>query len=178
VFGTISEARVMWDMKTGRSRGYGFVTYRDHDDAQKAINAMNGEWLGSRAIRVNWANQKGQPSVNQIEAMNAVGIPLPAPFNHPPFPSGGMSAYETVLGQAPMNQTTVYVGNLTPYTTQADLYPLFLNFGQVVETRMQADRGFAFFRMETHEQATSAIVSSNNTLTHLTLTFIVFIEWL
>lgn len=61
-FGQVSEARVMWDMKTGRSRGYGFVAFRDRAEAEKALSAMDGEWLGSRAIRCNWANQKGQPS--------------------------------------------------------------------------------------------------------------------
>jgi nucleolysin TIA-1/TIAR len=158
-FGAVSEARVMWDMKTGRSRGYGFVAYRDRAEAEKAMASMDGEWLGSRAIRCNWANQKGQPSFAQQQAMAQMGMTPTTPYNHPPFPSGGMQAYEQVLTQSPPYQTTVYVGNLTPYTTSQDLHPLFLNFGQVVETRMQADRGFAFIRLETHEQAAAAIVS-------------------
>lgn len=54
------EAHVMWDMTTSRSRGYGFVTFREHQDALRAIQTMNGEWLGSRAIRCNWASQKPQ----------------------------------------------------------------------------------------------------------------------
>ena len=57
-FGTLSDARVMWDMNSGKSRGYGFLAFRDKTDAEQAIATMNGEWLGSRAIRVNWANQK------------------------------------------------------------------------------------------------------------------------
>lgn len=56
-----SDARVMWDVNSGKSRGYGFVAFRDKTDAEQAIATMNGEWLGSRAIRCNWANQKGQP---------------------------------------------------------------------------------------------------------------------
>lgn len=58
VFGSMVEAHVMWDMTTGRSRGYGFVTFRDPQDAVRAIHSMNGECLGSRAIRCNWASQK------------------------------------------------------------------------------------------------------------------------
>jgi nucleolysin TIA-1/TIAR len=59
-FGSLSDARVMWDMNSGKSRGYGFLAFRDRTDAEQAIATMNGEWLGSRAIRVNWANQKNQ----------------------------------------------------------------------------------------------------------------------
>lgn len=59
-FGSLSDARVMWDMNSGKSRGYGFLAFRDKTDAEQAIATMNGEWLGSRAIRVNWANQKNQ----------------------------------------------------------------------------------------------------------------------
>lgn len=59
-FGSLSDARVMWDMNSGKSRGYGFLAFRDKTDAEQAIATMNGEWLGSRAIRVNYANQKNQ----------------------------------------------------------------------------------------------------------------------
>jgi nucleolysin TIA-1/TIAR len=87
IFGTISEARVMWDMKTGRSRGYGFVAFRDRADAEKALNSMDGEWLGSRAIRCNWANQKGQPSISQQQAMLAMGMAPPWSLWPSPFPN-------------------------------------------------------------------------------------------
>lgn len=49
----------MWDPVSGKSRGFGFVAFRDKTDAEQAIATMNGEWLGSRAIRCNWATQKG-----------------------------------------------------------------------------------------------------------------------
>ncbi len=156
-FGSISEARVMWDMKTGRSRGYGFVAFRERQDAEKGLASMDGEWLGSRAIRCNWANQKGQPSISQQQAMAAMGMTPTTPFGHHHFPTQGVQSYEMVVNQTPTWQTTCYVGNLTPYTTQADLIPLFQNFGYVVETRFQSDRGFAFLKMDTHENAAMAI---------------------
>lgn len=156
-FGSVSEARVMWDMKTGRSRGYGFVAFRDRAEAEKALSSMDGEWLGSRAIRCNWANQKGQPSISQQQAMAAMGVPPPTPFGHHHFPTHGVQSYDMVVQQTPTWQTTCYVGNLTPYTTQNDLIPLFQNFGYVAETRIQSDRGFAFVKMDTHENAAMAI---------------------
>jgi len=156
-FGTVSEARVMWDMKTGRSRGYGFVAFRDRSDAEKALSSMDGEWLGSRAIRCNWANQKGQPSFSQQQAMVQMGMTPTTPYGHHSFPTQGAQSYEMVVQQTPQWQTTCYVGNLTPYTTQNDLVPLFQNFGYVTETRFQSDRGFAFIKMDTHENAANAI---------------------
>lgn len=160
-FGSVSEARVMWDMKTGRSRGYGFVAFREFDDAEKALKSMDREWLGSRAIRCNWANQKGQPSISQQQAMAAMGMTPSTPFGHHHFPTHGVQSYDMVVGQTPQWQTTCYVGNLTPYTAQNDLVPLFQNFGYVVETRLQADRGFAFLKMDTHENAAMAICQLN-----------------
>ncbi|GJC95534.1 RNA recognition domain-containing protein [Colletotrichum higginsianum] len=160
-FGSVSEARVMWDMKTGRSRGYGFVAFRDRPDAEKALSSMDGEWLGSRAIRCNWANQKGQPSIAQQQAMQAMGLTPTTPFGHHQFPAHGVASYEVVLAQTPSWQTTCYVGNLTPYTTPNDVVPLFQNFGYVVESRFQADRGFAFIKMDSHESAAMAICQMN-----------------
>lgn len=162
-FGSVSEARVMWDMKTGRSRGYGFVAFRDRGEADKALSSMDGEWLGSRAIRCNWANQKGQPSFAQQQAMVSMGMTPTTPFTQPhhQFPTAGVQSYETIIAQTPGWQTTCYVGNLTPYTTQQDLVPLFQNFGYVTETRFQSDRGFAFVKMDTHENAAMAICQLN-----------------
>ncbi|ATY67490.1 nuclear and cytoplasmic polyadenylated RNA-binding protein pub1 [Cordyceps militaris CM01] len=160
-FGSVSEARVMWDMKTGRSRGYGFVAFRDRPEAEKALSSMDGEWLGSRAIRCNWANQKGQPSMAQQQAMQAMGLTPTTPFGHHQFPTHGVGSYDVILAQTPTWQTTVYVGNLTPYTTPNDVVPLFQNFGFVVESRFQADRGFAFIKMDTHENASMAICQMN-----------------
>jgi len=155
-FGTLSDARVMWDMNSGKSRGYGFLAFRDKTDAEQAIATMNGEWLGSRAIRVNWANQKTQgapPPAGGTQPPRPVGT-APAPINF----QGGPLSYETVINQTPAFNTTVYVGNLVPYTTQADLIPLFQSIGYLSEIRMQADRGFAFVKLDTHEHAALAIV--------------------
>ena len=177
-FGTLSDARVMWDMNSGKSRGYGFLAFRDKTDAEQAIATMNGEWLGSRAIRVNWANQKTQGSLggggggggpvgSPIGGPPAMARPMgaggaPAPMNL----AGGPLSYEQVLTQTPAYNTTVYVGNLVPYCTQADLIPLFQTIGYLSEIRMQADRGFAFVKLDTHEHAAMAIVQLQGQMVH------------
>lgn len=57
-FGTIVEAKVINDRDTGRSRGFGFVTFDSSDAAQKAIGEMDGTELDGRTIRVNEAEDK------------------------------------------------------------------------------------------------------------------------
>ncbi|MBK8479734.1 MAG: RNA-binding protein [Proteobacteria bacterium] len=54
-FGEITEAVVIKDRDTGRSRGFGFVTFADPDGATKAIAEMNGATLAGRTIRVDRA---------------------------------------------------------------------------------------------------------------------------
>ncbi|KAK0465350.1 uncharacterized protein EV420DRAFT_1513965 [Desarmillaria tabescens] len=162
-FGTMSDARVMWDMNSGKSRGYGFLAFRDKTDAEQAIATMNGEWLGSRAIRVNWANQKtqGAPAASTSPRPGSTGS-APAPMNF----QGGPLSYESVVQQTPAYNSTVYVGNLVPYCTQADLIPLFQSIGYLSEIRMQADRGFAFVKLDTHEHAALAIVQLQGQMVH------------
>ncbi|KAJ3610233.1 hypothetical protein NHX12_022327 [Muraenolepis orangiensis] len=60
-FGKISDARVVKDMTTGKSKGYGFVSFYNKLDAENAIGQMGGQWLGGRQIRTNWATRKPPP---------------------------------------------------------------------------------------------------------------------
>lgn len=48
----------MWDYSTGRSKGYGFVSFLSQSAAEAAIAKMNGQSLGGRRIRVGWAQHK------------------------------------------------------------------------------------------------------------------------
>jgi cold-inducible RNA-binding protein len=58
VHGEISEAVVISDRDTGRSRGFGFVTFEEDDAADKAVAALNGTELDGRTIRVDVAQAK------------------------------------------------------------------------------------------------------------------------
>jgi RNA recognition motif-containing protein len=57
-FGPVREARVILDRDTGRSRGFGFVTFAQEADAATAIEQMNGAMLDGRSIRVNEAEER------------------------------------------------------------------------------------------------------------------------
>ena len=56
--GEISEAIVISDRDTGRSRGFGFVTFEDDEAADKAVAALNGTDLDGRTIKVDVAQAK------------------------------------------------------------------------------------------------------------------------
>jgi nucleolysin TIA-1/TIAR len=94
-FGPLSAARVMKDTATGRTRGYGFVAFRQKDDAERALSAMNGEWLGSRPIRCNWANNKGVPGLD-AKHQQMSGLSTPQPTIGPQMPPHLQVQYEFV----------------------------------------------------------------------------------
>jgi hypothetical protein len=54
-FGRVVDAVVIQDRNTGRSRGFGFVTYEKGTDAEEAVKQMNGKELDGRALKVNRA---------------------------------------------------------------------------------------------------------------------------
>jgi len=60
--GTVLEANLMTDRTSGRSRGFAFVTMSSPEEAQKAIDAMNGKELGGRALSVNIARPREERS--------------------------------------------------------------------------------------------------------------------
>ena len=57
-YGEITEAKVITDRDTGRSRGFGFVTFAQDDDAKTAISKMDGTSLDGKTIKVNEAQEK------------------------------------------------------------------------------------------------------------------------
>jgi RNA recognition motif-containing protein len=58
-FGEVTEAKVVTDRETGRSRGFGFVTFASEEDAANARREMDGATLDSRKIRVDAATPRG-----------------------------------------------------------------------------------------------------------------------
>jgi hypothetical protein len=54
-FGAVTSAKVMMERDTGRSKGFGFVEMGNDNEAQAAINGMNGQPLGGRNVVVNEA---------------------------------------------------------------------------------------------------------------------------
>ncbi|KAF9685326.1 hypothetical protein SADUNF_Sadunf03G0042900 [Salix dunnii] len=151
VYPSCSDARVMWDQKTGRSRGFGFVSFRNQQDAQSAINDLTGmddvgkfvnlnhhisvglcllkvtwlagKWLGSRQIRCNWASKGAGSNEDKQSSDSKSVVEL----------TNGTSedGKEAPNNEAPENNpqyTTVYVGNLSP---EARNFSSFLHVTQL-----------------------------------------------
>ena len=56
--GQVVSASVVIDRETGRSRGFGFVEYATESEATAAADAMNGQMLDGRPLRVNPAHER------------------------------------------------------------------------------------------------------------------------
>ena len=54
-YGEVAEASVIKDKFSGRSKGFGFVTFNSDDEAQKAISGMNDKEIEGRRLKVNEA---------------------------------------------------------------------------------------------------------------------------
>ena len=61
-YGEITEAVIIKDKFSGRSKGFGFVTFADDESAKKAMEAMNGKEVEGREIKVNEAMAKEENS--------------------------------------------------------------------------------------------------------------------
>ena len=57
-YGKVTDVAILNDRETGRSRGFGFVTFTDATAANAAIAALNGKEVGGRALTVNEARAR------------------------------------------------------------------------------------------------------------------------
>jgi RNA recognition motif-containing protein len=61
-FGNVTETNLMMDRETGRPRGFGFITMSTPEEAQKAIDGLNGKEMHGRALTVNVAKPREERS--------------------------------------------------------------------------------------------------------------------
>lgn len=143
VYGEISDCKIIRDPATMKSKGYGFVSFVNKADAESAINGMNGQWLGSRPIRTNWATR--QP-------------PAPVPKeNTKPL------EYDKVFSQSSPTNCTVYCGGVTNNLTEELMRETFDSFGAIQDVRVFKEKGYAFVRFGSKEEATKAICGVHGT---------------
>ena len=57
-YGSVQSAQIVMDRETGRSKGFGFVEMGSDQEAQAAINGLNGKEVGGRSLTVNEARPR------------------------------------------------------------------------------------------------------------------------
>jgi nucleolysin TIA-1/TIAR len=140
----------MKDPHTLVQKGYGFISFVNKVDAEAAIGQMNGQWLGTRKIRTNWATRKVQPG-GGTEFMS-MGSSAPAP--HQKY--AHKLDYNEVWSRSSDNNSTVYVGGINNISEDL-IRNTFGLYGQIIGVHPFPDRGYAFVRFATKEAACSAI---------------------
>ncbi|CCD65016.1 RRM domain-containing protein [Caenorhabditis elegans] len=140
-FGDVSDAKVIRDTNTTKSKGYGFVSYPKREEAERAIEQMNGQWLGRRTIRTNWATRK--PGDQE----------KPSHYNE--------KSYDEIYNQTSGDNTSVYVGNIASLT-EDEIRQGFASFGRITEVRIFKMQGYAFVKFDNKDAAAKAIVQMNN----------------
>ena len=79
-FGRIDKIELMRDMETNRSKGYGFISFHDAEDAKKALEQLNGFELAGRPMKVNHVTERQEiiqgPSILDSDELDRTGIDL------------------------------------------------------------------------------------------------------
>lgn len=145
-FGEISNCRIVRDPQTLKSKGYAFVSFVKKAEAENAIQAMNGQWLGSRSIRTNWSTRKPPP-----------------PRSEKPVQRGKQPTFEEVYNQSSPTNCTVYCGGFTNGISEELMQKTFSSYGMIQDIRVFKDKGYAFIRFTNKESATHAIENVHNT---------------
>ncbi|KAJ9517600.1 hypothetical protein QJQ45_025061 [Haematococcus lacustris] len=139
-------AKVMVDVASQRSRGYGFVRFSIEAERDRAVAEMSGVYLGSRPIRVSVATAK-RPQANYSTSAGG---------------TSNASASTVVAGAADESaNTTLFIGGLSPTVTEAELHAAFLNFGEIVYTKIPQGKGCGFVQFLTRAGAEYALSEMN-----------------
>ncbi|XP_048880981.1 polyadenylate-binding protein 1-like isoform X2 [Brienomyrus brachyistius] len=141
-FGPALSIRVMID-ESGKSKGFGFVSYERHEDAQKAVDEMNGKELNGKQVYVGRAQKKSE---RQTE--------LKRKFEQ--MKQDRMTRYQGV---------NLYVKNLDDGLDDERLRKEFSPFGTITSAKVMMEggrsKGFGFVCFSSPEEATKAVTEMN-----------------
>ncbi|RXN05188.1 polyadenylate-binding 1 [Labeo rohita] len=141
-FGPALSIRVMTD-DSGKSKGFGFVSFERHEDAQRAVDEMNGKELNGKQVYVGRAQKKGE---RQTE--------LKRKFEQ--MKQDRMTRYQGV---------NLYVKNLDDGLDDERLRKEFSPFGTITSAKVMMEggrsKGFGFVCFSSPEEATKAVTEMN-----------------
>ncbi|KAF1475860.1 Polyadenylate-binding protein 1, partial [Megadyptes antipodes antipodes] len=141
-FGPALSVKVMTD-ESGKSKGFGFVSFERHEDAQKAVDEMNGKELNGKQIYVGRAQKKVERQTElkrEFEQMKQDRI----------------TRYQGV---------NLYVKNLDDGIDDERLRKEFSPFGTITSAKVMMEggrsKGFGFVCFSSPEEATKAVTEMN-----------------
>nr|AAG38953.1 testis-specific poly(A)-binding protein [Homo sapiens] len=141
-FGPALSVKVMTD-ESGKSKGFGFVSFERHEDAQKAVDEMNGKELNGKQIYVGRAQKKVE---RQTE--------LKRTFEQ--MKQDRITRYQVV---------NLYVKNLDDGIDDERLRKAFSPFGTITSAKVMMEggrsKGFGFVCFSSPEEATKAVTEMN-----------------
>uniref|UniRef100_A0A8D3BPL6 Polyadenylate-binding protein n=1 Tax=Scophthalmus maximus TaxID=52904 RepID=A0A8D3BPL6_SCOMX len=141
-YGKTLSVRVMMD-HTGKSRGFGFVSYEKHEDANKAVEDMNGTELNGKTVFVGRAQKKME---RQAELKRKFEL----------LKQERISRYQGV---------NLYIKNLDDTIDDEKLRKEFSPFGSITSAKVMLEegrsKGFGFVCFSSPEEATKAVTEMN-----------------
>uniref|UniRef100_A0A669DPN2 Polyadenylate-binding protein n=1 Tax=Oreochromis niloticus TaxID=8128 RepID=A0A669DPN2_ORENI len=147
-YGPALSIRVMTD-ESGKSKGFGFVSFERHEDAQKAVDEMNGKELNGRQVYVGRAQKKGERQ-NELKRK----------FEQ--MKQDRMTRYQDSSRNAGVN---LYVKNLDDGLDDERLRKEFSPFGTITSAKVMMEggrsKGFGFVCFSSPEEATKAVTEMN-----------------
>ncbi|XP_054836550.1 polyadenylate-binding protein 1-like [Eublepharis macularius] len=142
IFGRTLSVKVMMD-NTGRSKGFGFVNFEKHEDAQKAVEDMNGKEINGRIVYVGRAQKR-------VERQSE----LKRKFEQ--IKQERVSRYQGV---------NLYVKNLDDGIDDERLRKEFSPYGTITSAKVMTEgghsKGFGFVCFSSPEEATKAVTEMN-----------------
>nr|XP_020464202.1 polyadenylate-binding protein 4-like isoform X3 [Monopterus albus] len=141
-YGKTLSVKVMTD-PTGKSRGFGFVSYEKHEDANKAVEDMNGTELNGKTVFVGRAQKKME---RQAELKRKFEL----------LKQERISRYQGV---------NLYIKNLDDTIDDEKLRKEFSPFGSITSAKVMLEegrsKGFGFVCFSSPEEATKAVTEMN-----------------
>ncbi|CAF2113994.1 unnamed protein product [Rotaria magnacalcarata] len=160
-FGEISEIKIAKFTDTQKPKGYCFISFANQSDAETAITSMNGQWLGTRKIRANWATRKGPNN----EPTTATRSRDSNTSQYGQELSTSKLDFNEVWNRTSDTNTTVYFGNCGDVNEDL-VRSCFERYGPITEIRVFKEKGYAFVRFAKKDNACQAICHIHGSNVH------------
>ncbi|KZT08407.1 polyadenylate binding protein [Laetiporus sulphureus 93-53] len=149
-FGNITSAVIQHDDE-GNSRGFGFVNFETHEEAQQAVETLHDTVFNGKKLFVARAQKKDERETELHKSRKQAKMEKARKYQ-------GVDLF-----------TNIYVKNIDAETTEEEFLDLFKQFGDITSAVIQRDdegnsRGFGFVNFKTHKQAQQTVDNLHDTV--------------